>query len=139
MARVSRSKPKKQPARKAARAAPKAKQAPPARKAAAKPKAAAAKPKAAPRKAAAKGARRPARQSHAAEVRALVARPRPGQHPEESQVDHDHHDPRLAGIDQIGAEGDKVQVENYGQFKNKAVARMDKPTNWFRRAAKPKQ
>ena len=89
---------------------------------------------AAPRKAA-----RPARKSHVAEVRALVARPRPGQHPEESQVEHDHHDPRLAGIDHIGAEGDKVQAGNYGQTKNRAVARLDKPTNWFRRAAKPKQ
>ena len=118
------------------------KQAKPAKKAArsaAKSKAKAAKPKA--RKAApkAKAKSAPRRKPNTAQVRALVARPHPGEHHPESQAEHDHHDPRLAGIPGAGPEGNKVQAENYGAFKTKAVARMDKPVNWFRRAAKPKQ
>jgi hypothetical protein len=69
-----------------------------------------------------------------------VARPTKAHHEAQTeQAEHDHQDPRLAGIPGVSHEGSKVQVENYGQFKNKAVARLDKPTNWFRRAAKPKQ
>jgi hypothetical protein len=97
-----------------------------------------------------KGAKRPAATrvessampEHAASVaaaRRAVARPTKAHHEAQmEQAEHDHQDPRLAGLPGVSHEGDKVQVENYGQFKNKAVARLDKPTNWFRRAAKPK-
>ena len=100
--------------------------------------------------AARKGAKRPATRvessampkqaASVAAARRAVARPTKAHHEAQmEQAEHDHQDPRLAGIPGINPEGDKVQVENYGQFKNKAVARLDKPTNWFRRAAKPKQ
>ncbi|HUR25355.1 MAG TPA: hypothetical protein VM327_04990 [Candidatus Thermoplasmatota archaeon] len=73
-------------------------------------------------------------------ARRAVARPTKAHHEAQMEkAEHDHQDPRLAGIPGTGPEASKVQVENYGQFKNKAVARLDKPTNWFRRAAKPKQ
>jgi hypothetical protein len=50
----------------------------------------------------------------------------------------EHQDPR--GTDAgVGSSGAAVRPENYGQFKNKAPARNDKPVNWFRRAAKPPQ
>lgn len=114
-------------------------------KASAKPKVSRAKP------AARKAAKRPAATrveasatpEHAASLaaaRRAVARPTKAHH--ETQMDkaeQDHQDPRLAGIPGVSPEGDKVQVENYGQFRGKAVPRLDKPTNWFRRAAKPKQ
>lgn len=144
MARVSRSKPTKQPAKRQAGRSARS----PAKKAARKApvRQAARKGKSAPRgkSRAAPSPRRAARPkaaSHVAEVRARVARHRPAAPGSkvEAQAEHDHQDPRLAGIPGIGPEGDKVQAQNYGQFKNKAVARLDKPTNWFRRAAKPKQ
>ena len=116
-------------------------------------KAKAARPKAAKaaKPAARKSAKRPAATRvessamprHAASTaaaRRAVARPTKAHHEAQmEQAEHDHQDPRLAGIPGTGPEASKVQVENYGQFKNKAVARLDKPTNWFRRAAKPKQ
>ena len=75
-----------------------------------------------------------------AAARRAVARPTKAHHEnQQAHADHDHQDPRLAGIPGVSHEGDKVQVQNYGQFKNKVVARLDKPINWFRRAAKPKQ
>lgn len=142
MARVSRSKPKKQPARKQGGSARRSAAKKPTRKAPARQ---ARKGKSAPR-GAARGKRtstrapaRPRRAARTEQVRRLVARPRPGQeHKPEEAAQHDHEDPRLAGVEGLGPEGDKVQAENYGQFKNKAVARFDKPVNWFRRAPKPK-
>jgi hypothetical protein len=142
--------PKKQAApksRKAPSKAPKAKTAVKPRKAAprAKPQA---KPTKKPAKAQAKrspGTRveSSAMPKHAASVEAArlaVARPTKAHHEAQMEkAEHDHQDPRLAGIPGVAPEASKVQVENYGQFKNKAVARLDKPTNWFRRAAKPKQ
>ncbi|MFA5945034.1 MAG: hypothetical protein WC876_11290 [Candidatus Thermoplasmatota archaeon] len=75
-----------------------------------------------------------------AAARRAVARPTKAHHEnQEAHADHDHQDPRLAGIPGVNHEGQKVQVENYGQFKNKVVGRLDKPINWFRRSAKPKQ
>ncbi len=54
----------------------------------------------------------------------------------QARADQEHQDPRIvAGT--IGEEGKKVQAVNWGQFKNKAAARNDKPINWFRRGAKP--
>src|SRR6185503_604734 len=55
------------------------------------------------------------------------------------KAEHDHQDPRLSGVGGAHAESSKVHTFNYGQFKNKAVARLDKPVNWFRRAPRPKQ
>lgn len=146
MARVSRSKPKKQPAKKqvgpSARSPAKkgAKAAPmrQARKGKSAPRGAA-KAKAAP--AAAKRAARPRRAPRTDEVRQQVARAKPQAAATklEAAVEHDHQDPRLSGVGGTSPEGEKVQTFNYGQFKNKAVARLDKPVNWFRRAAKPKQ
>jgi hypothetical protein len=81
----------------------------------------------------------PRRASSKAAARRAVARPTKAHH--EAQMERaeaDHQDPRLAGIPGIGPEGSKVQADNYGAFKVKAVARLDKPTNWFRRGAKPK-
>jgi hypothetical protein len=81
----------------------------------------------------------PAHSASTAAARRAVARPTKAHH--EAQVEraeHDHQDPRLAGIPGVAPEASKVQVENFGQFKNKAAGRLDKPTNWFRRAAKPK-
>lgn len=73
-------------------------------------------------------------------ARRAVARPTKMHHEAQmEQAEHDHQDPRLAGIPGVSHEGRKVQPENFGQFKNKAAARLDKPINWFRRAAKPKQ
>lgn len=144
MARPSRSKPLKQPAKKPAKPARSSSRKSPAKAAPARK---ATKAKAAPvRKAAkAKPASKkssmmaPPHEPHTAEVRAAVARKRPASAThEETQAEHDHQDPRLAGLPGITHEGKKVQPENYGQFKTKAVARMDKPVNWFRRGAKPK-
>lgn len=74
-----------------------------------------------------------------AAIRRQVARPRVGEaHAKMDEAQHAHQDPRIE-VPGIGAAGDKVQTFNYGQFKNKAVARMDKPQNWFRRGAKPPQ
>jgi hypothetical protein len=110
------------------------------------PKGKAAKPKAAARRKAKPAATRveasamPEHSASVAAARRAVARPTKAHHEAQMErAEHDHQDPRLAGIPGVSHEGDKVQVENYGQFKNKAVARLDKPTNWFRRAAKPKQ
>lgn len=52
--------------------------------------------------------------------------------PKELDAQHAHEDPRAyAGVIQDSQRAPEAQ--NFGQFKNRAVARMDKPTNWFRR------
>jgi hypothetical protein len=110
---------------------------------AAQAKPSAARPKAAKRPVKATRVEASAMPEHAANLaaaRRAVARPTKMHHEAQMErAEHDHQDPRLAGIPGVAPEASKVQVENYGQFKNKAVARLDKPTNWFRRAAKPKQ
>lgn len=115
---VRRSVPKKAPkaVRKAAPKAPaKAK---PAKRAAPKPK------------------KDDAHEHHMAEVRAQVARRRPGMGA--ANVPHEHQDPSLiappapppAPVDHLHG--------NYGDAKARSVARNDNPTNWFRQAPKPK-
>lgn len=124
-AKPAKKAPRKAPAKAPKAAAPKAKKA--MRKAA--PKATMAEPSAMPRKAVSPAARRRARAP-------------PAHHPgskAEAVAEHLHQDPRLAGTGGAHAEPSKVQAFNYGQFKNKAVARLDKPVNWFRRAPRQKQ
>jgi hypothetical protein len=99
----------------------------PARRAPAK--ATMAEPSAMPRKAVSPAARRRAR---------APPQHQPGSKAE-AVAEHQHQDPRLSGVAGTHAESNKVQTFNYGQFKNKAVARLDKPVNWFRRAPRPKQ
>ena len=127
--------PKKAPARKAAAAKA------PARKPTVQKRPAPARRPATPKQAT--RAEPSAMPEHAASTEAArraVARPTKMHHEAQmEQAEHDHQDPRLAGIPGVSHEGRKVQPENFGQFKNKAVARLDKPVNWFRRAAKPKQ
>lgn len=130
-----KSKPAAKPAR---RAAPKAAPKPPARKAAAKPKAA--RPKAAKPKLAKRAAPKPrhdaAHEHHMEEVRAQVARRRPGMGA--ANVPHEHQDPSIiapptpppAPVDHLHG--------NYGDAKARSVARNDNPTNWFRQAPKAK-
>ena len=133
--------PKKQAAAKARKSPAKApkKAAPKGRKAAPRPQA---KAKKAAKRSPATRVESSAMPKHAASVEAArlaVARPTKAHHEAQMEkAEQDHQDPRLAGIPGVAPEASKVQVENYGQFKNKAVARLDKPTNWFRRAAKPK-
>jgi hypothetical protein len=123
--KAARKAPAKAP--KAGAARPKAARKAPARRA--QPKGTLAEPSALPRKAASPLARRRARAPPARQ---------PGSKAERV-AEHLHQDPRLAGPSGVGAEPGKVQTFNYGQFKNKAVARFDKPVNWFRRAPRPKQ
>lgn len=122
--------PKKSPAKKAAKARPKAaRKAKPVRNA---------KPKAKP----AVRAKPPvafARKPYTAPARQLVARPRPGEHRDESWAEHDHHDPRHSGQHAPGSADAGIQAVNHGQSKARGVPRMDKVVNWFRRGAKPKQ
>lgn len=88
----------------------------------------------------AEGAAMPSQAVSVEAARRATARPRrSAAHKEETAAEHDHQDPRLSGVHGTGPEDSKVQTFNYGQFKTKTVARLDKPTNWFRRAAKPKQ
>ncbi len=121
---TKRAAPKKGPAK---RAPVKARQA---------PKLAKAAKKAAPRKAAAKPKHDAAHDHHMDEVRAQVARRRPGMGA--PNVPHEHQDPSLiapaapppAPVDHLHG--------NYGDAKARSVARNDNPTNWFRQAPKPK-
>ena len=122
--------------RKAARPAKK-----PAKAAKAAGKAPKAKGKAAKRKAAKRTAAKPkhdaAHEQHMAEVRSQVARRRPGMGA--ANVPHEHQDPSI-----IAPPGPPVAPvdglrQNWGDTKEKAVTRMDKPTNWFRQAPKPPQ
>jgi hypothetical protein len=127
----------KKPARKAAKAkAPAAKAAKPAKSA--KP---AARPK--PRKEVVEPSAMPEHAASKAAARRAVARPTKAHHEAQDaqmeKAEHDHQDPRLSGVGGTHAESKKVQAFNYGQFKNKAVGRLDKPINWFRRAPKQKQ
>jgi hypothetical protein len=48
------------------------------------------------------------------------------------QAEKDHQDPSLLA-QHDGARASKVQVENYGQFKNKKVGRLDVVSNWYRK------
>jgi hypothetical protein len=147
----SRSVRKGSPGKKQAVAASRKAPAKAARKAAAKPskgkapkgaQAKGAKParRQAPRKEVVESSAMPEHAASKAAARRAVARPTKAHHEAQAaKVDHDHQDPRLAGLPGTSPEDSKVQTFNYGQFKNKAVARMDKPVNWFRRAPRPKQ
>ena len=129
---------------KAAKAPKKAARKPASAKApAAKAKAAkAAKPAARtkPRKDIVESSAMPEHAASKAAARRAVARPTKAHHEAQMEkADHDHQDPRLSGVGGAHAEPSKVQAFNYGQFKNKAMARLDKPVNWFRRAPRQKQ
>lgn len=120
---------------KAAKSAPRVKAKVP-RKAARKPSKASVKPRGK-----AKVARRarpsvrasPAHEAHMKEIRARVARHRPGEAP---RVDPAQQDPTIIPppappvppVDQLH--------QNWGDSREKAVTRNDKPTNWFRQAPK---
>lgn len=88
------------------------------------------------KRAAAKPKQDPAHEHHMAEVRAQVARRRPGMGA--ANVPHEHQDPSIisppspppAPVDHLHG--------NYGDAKARSVARNDNPTNWFRQAPKPK-
>lgn len=72
------------------------------------------------------------------EILQRVARPRKSAtHTDALPVEeHAHQDPRLLEI-KSGNPGDtRGPNMNYGEYKNKAVARMDPPGNWFRKAPK---
>lgn len=108
----------------------------------------AAKPKAAP-KAAAKASKAPKRaaakplkhdaahEAHMAEVRQKVARRRPGMAPL-SQHMHEQQDPSIVAPPPPPPAPVDSLHQNWGDAKQKAVTRSDKPTNWFRQAPKAK-
>lgn len=117
-------KPAKKPA-KAAKAASKA----------SKAKGRPAKPRTA--RAAAKPKHDAAHEKHMAEIRQQVARRRPGMGA--ANVPHEHQDPSsIAPPGPPTAPVDGLR-QNWGDTKEKAVTRMDKPTNWFRQAPKQPQ
>ena len=66
-----------------------------------------------------------------------VAEVAPGGMDAMEAADHAHQDPRFEGEEMH--DQTILKPDNYGSFKNKAAARNDKPVNWFRRGAKPKQ
>lgn len=131
-----------------ARSTPKAKPAKdkaPARKAASKSKPVARKapkPKGAARKQAKRAkATKPEHdakhEAHMAEVRQMVARRRPGMAPMVPHM-HEQQDPSIVPPPPPPpAPADHLHV-NWGDTKQKAVTRLDKPTNWFRQAPKAK-
>lgn len=130
---ATRAAPKKAPAKRVAVQARKAPKSAKVAKSAAK--AGKAAKKAAPRKVA-KPKHDAAHDHHMKEVRAQVARRRPGMGA--PNVPHEHQDPSIiappappqAPVDHLHG--------NYGDAKARSVARNDNPTNWFRQAPKPK-
>lgn len=78
-----------------------------------------------------------AHEQHMAEIRSQVARRRPGMGA--PNVPHEHQDP--SGIAPPGPPAAPVDGlhQNWGDAKQKAVTRLDNPTNWFRQAPKPPQ
>ncbi len=124
---------KAKPAKSMPRTKPVKRKAAPARKA----------PKPAARKAPARKAK-PAKPVHDAahdrhmdEVRRQVARRRPGMAPL-SQHMHEQQDPSIVPPPPPPPAPADSLHQNWGDAKEKAVTRSDKPTNWFRQAAKPK-
>lgn len=71
------------------------------------------------------------------QVRRRVARPRPGQ-PPRRKVPAEQEDPSIMAPPAPPTAPVDGLHQNWGDAKNKAVTRLDKPTNWFRQAAKPK-
>ncbi len=137
---MARTKPKGKPASRPKKAAKSARPAKAARKAPArKPvkKAAKRAPKA-PKRTLAKPVKKDAaHERHMAEVRARVARHRPGAGPMVPHL-HEQQDPsNIPPPPQPPAPADQLHT-NWGDAKQKAVTRNDKPTNWFRQAPKPK-
>lgn len=53
---------------------------------------------------------------------------------QELEAQHAHEDPRAYGGAIHGSERDP-KAQNFGQFKNRKVGRLDKPTNWFRKGS----
>lgn len=73
-------------------------------------------------------------ESHMKEIRARVARRRPGQAP---QVPHEQQDPSIVAPPAPPTPPVDHLHQNWGDAKQKGVTRLDKPTNWFRQAPKP--
>lgn len=96
--------------------------------------------KAAPkRKAPPKPVHDAAHEHHMAEIRQQVARRRPGMAP---MVTHGHEQQDASLVPPPPpppTPPTDTLHQNWGDAKNKAVTRLDKPTNWFRQAPKPKQ
>lgn len=100
--------------------------------------------KAAKPKAPARRAKAPAKpvgdadhERHMEDVRRQVARRRPGMAPRVPHM-HEQQDPSIiAPPAPPPAPADQLHA-NWGDTKQKAVTRNDKPTNWFRQAPKPK-
>lgn len=132
MARTSKAKPARKGAKKAAKA--KAPKRSPPRKA---KKPAAKAPKAARRAKEPKPVHDAAHERHMDDVRRQVARRRPGMAPL-SQHMHEQQDPSIVTPPPPPPAPADHLHQNWGDTKQKAVTRLDKPTNWFRQAAKPK-
>ena len=114
-AKAARKAPARKPARKAAKRAPKA-----------------------PKRTLAKPVRKDAaHERHMAEVRARVARQRPGAGPMVPHL-HEQQDPSIIQPPPPPPAPTDSLHTNWGDAKQKAVTRNDKPTNWFRQAPKPK-
>jgi hypothetical protein len=74
------------------------------------------------------------------EILATVARPRKGEHedqerPLETEA-HEHADTRLLAVQSGNPGAPGGHNTDFGAYKNKAVARLDRPQNWFRKAPK---
>lgn len=91
-----------------------------------------AKPKASPKLAPLK--HDAAHERHMEAIRRQVARHRPGSAPDD--VLHEQKDPSIVAHSQPPAAPVDALRQNWGDTKQKAVTRLDKPTNWFRQAPK---
>lgn len=93
--------------------------------------------KAGRRPAAPRGRLSPARKQ---EILEAVARPRKGEHTEQQApletVGHEHADARLLAVQSGNPGAPGGHNTDFGAYKNKAVARLDRPQNWFRKAPK---
>ena len=89
------------------------------------------------KKAAARPRHDAAHEAHMAEVRQRVARRRPGMAPL-SQHMHEQQDPSIVTPPPPPPAPADSLHQNWGDTKQKAVTRNDKPTNWFRQAPKAK-
>ena len=126
-AKPAKSMPRTKPIKR--KAAPAARKAPKKAKAASKPAARKAKP--------AKPVHDAAHASHMDEVRRQVARRRPGMAPRVPHMQEQQDPSIIAPPAPPPAPADQLHA-NWGDVKQKAVTRSDKPTNWFRQAPKPK-
>lgn len=134
---MARTSPKAKPARKSPKKAAKAARPKAARKAAAKPKAAKKPARKAPARKPAAPVHDAAHAHHMDEVRRQVARRRPGMAPRVPHMQEQQDASIIPPPPPPPAPADSLH-ENWGDAKQKAVTRSDKPTNWFRQAPKPK-